>query len=267
MNRDRKAITLGHPSYVWRFGQDRRLALIRQYVPLEGRCILDVGCGLGMYVKKMRAFSQEVYGVDVDPEKVAEASRTLPNIQLAPAEKLPFPDGFFDVVLLHEVIEHVEDDRQAIREAHRVIKQGGRIVIFAPNRLYPLETHGIFWRGKYHFGNIPLVNYLPNSLRQRLCPHVRAYTRNDVRRLFEGLDVEIIVHTQIYPGYDKIAAHHPRMGAFLRRVTYALESTPLRAFGLSHFVVAERTADRQDLRIPLQSELFRLFQKNSYPKI
>jgi ubiquinone/menaquinone biosynthesis C-methylase UbiE len=240
VNRDRKAITLGHPSYVWRFGQDRRLALIREYAPLEGRRILDVGCGLGMYVKKMRAFSEEVYGVDVDPEKVAEASRTLPNIHLAPAEKLPFPDGFFDVVLLHEVIEHVEDDRQAIHEAYRVIKRGGRIVIFAPNRLYPLETHGIFWRGKYRFGNIPLVNYLPDFLRRRLCPHVRTYTRGDIQRLFEDLGVKVIVHTQIYPGYDKIAARYPRMGSFLRRVTYALEGTPLRAFGLSHFVVVEK---------------------------
>lgn len=120
------------------------------------------------------------------------------------------------------------------------------MVIFAPNRLYPLETHGIFWRGKYRFGNIPLVNYLPDFLRRQFCPHVRAYTRGDMRRLFEGLDVEIIVHTQIYPGYDKIAARRPRMGGFLRRLTYALESTPLRAFGLSHFVVVgkgQRTVD------------------------
>src|SRR5688500_1141958 len=47
---DVKAIRLGHPSYVWRRGQDRRLSLIRQHVDLEGRRILDVGCGLGMYV-------------------------------------------------------------------------------------------------------------------------------------------------------------------------------------------------------------------------
>jgi len=52
-----------------------------------------------------------------------------------------------------------------------------------------------------------------------------------------GLDVEVVVHTQIYPGYDKIAARYPRMGAFLRRVTYTLENTPVRVFGLSHFVV------------------------------
>ena len=100
MSPDDKAIALGHPSYVWRFGQGRRLALIRRHAPLEGKRILDVGCGLGTYVKKMRDFSQEVYGVDVDPEKVAEASRTLPNIRLAPAEKLPFPQYFANLVVV-----------------------------------------------------------------------------------------------------------------------------------------------------------------------
>src|SRR5215211_5212785 len=98
-----KFITLGHPSYIWRRGQDRRLSLIRQHVSLEGRRILDVGCGIGMYVEKFRRFSSDVYGVDVDPEKVSQASRTLPNISEAPAEALPFEDNAFDVVMLHEV--------------------------------------------------------------------------------------------------------------------------------------------------------------------
>src|SRR5438067_13564187 len=85
---DVKAIRLGHPSYVWRRGQDRRLSLIRQHVQLEGKRILDVGCGLGMYVEKFRQFSTDVYGVDIDAEKVAEASERLPNIYQAPAEAL-----------------------------------------------------------------------------------------------------------------------------------------------------------------------------------
>ena len=62
---DVKAIRLGHPSYVWRSGQDRRLTQIRRYVSLEQRRILDIGCGLGMYVDKLRRFSDDVHGVDV----------------------------------------------------------------------------------------------------------------------------------------------------------------------------------------------------------
>jgi SAM-dependent methyltransferase len=202
-----------------------------------------------MYVRAFRHFSQDVHGVDVDEEKVAEASRELPNIRVAPAEDLPYPSGVFDVVLLHEVIEHVTDDRRAIAEAVRVLRgcgsgeqePPGRLVVFAPNRLYPFETHGVYWRGHYRFGNIPLVNYLPDRWRRRLCPHVRAYTRRDVRQVLDGQPVKIIVHTQIYPGYDKIVRRYPLPGEMMRKGTYLLERTPLRIFGLSHLLIAEKT--------------------------
>jgi SAM-dependent methyltransferase len=243
-----KAILLGHPSYVWRFGQERRLDLIRRFVALEDRTILDVGCGLGMYVRAFLRFSQDVHGVDLDEAKVAEANRELDNIRAASAEDLPYPDGTFDVVLSHEVIEHVADDRKALAEAVRVLRNpdpgtgqpGGRLVLFAPNRLYPFETHGAYWGGRYHFGNIPLVNYLPDRWRNRFCPHVRAYTRRDIEGLLAGLPVRVIVHMQIFPGYDKVVHRRPWLGRRLRQVTYFLERTPLRAFGLSHFLVAEK---------------------------
>ena len=236
-----RAIRLGHPSYVWRFGQDRRFDLIRAHVVLEGRRILDVGCGLGMYIRRFRAFSEEVYGVDIDAQKVDEASRDLPNIRVAPAEDLPFTDRSFDVVLSHEVIEHVEDDRAALREALRVLFTGGHLLVFAPNRLYPFETHGCYWRGQFRFGNIPLINYLPDRWRRQLAPHVRAYTTRQLRRLLTGLPGEILFHTQIYPGYDNIVARRPAVGSLLRKITYGLERTPLRGFGLSHFVVIRKT--------------------------
>ena len=234
------AIALGHPSYVWRFGQKRRLGLIQKYAPLEGKRVLDVGCGVGMYLRAIRAFGGRVYGLDIDAQRAVQAHQLLPDVVVAPAEQLPFVQGSFDVVLLHEVIEHVKDDQCAIREAHRVLAPGGRMVIFAPNRLYPLETHGVFWRGQYHFGNIPLINWLPDPLRARVAPHVRAYTGRSLLRLFTGLPTRVVVHAQIFPGYDKIAARWPTLGQTLRGVTYVLEKTPLKFCGLSHFLVVEK---------------------------
>jgi len=178
--------------------------------------------------------------VDVDIERVREASVYLPNVRQASVELLPYPDQMFDIVLSNEVLEHVPDDRAAIHEAHRVLKPGGRLFVFTPNRGYPFETHGIFWRGKYHFGNIPFVNYLPNVWRNKLCPHVRAYTAGELRALFDGLDGQIILHRRIFAGYDNIIAKYPRIGRTLRAVTYAFEHTPLQIVGLSHFLVYER---------------------------
>ncbi len=172
-----KAAERGEPGYVWRSGQDRRLAMIREYSDLNGR-VLDNGCGLGTYLEAFgRVNSQAVrFGLEIEFDRAVEALAHAEGITLGVGEHLPFADNSFDAVLSNEVIEHVADDRAYAAEMVRVARPGGRILIFCPNRWYPVEQHGIYWRGDYKFGNIPLVNYLPNTLRNRLAPHVRAYT-------------------------------------------------------------------------------------------
>jgi SAM-dependent methyltransferase len=239
-----KAIQLGHPSYVWRYGQDRRLNMIRAFLPMEHASVLDVGCGIGTYVEKFRALHAQAFGVDVDLERVVRGNRDkgLDTLALGVSEALPFASESFDGVLLHEVIEHVTDDRDTILQAVRVTKRGGVVIVFAPNRLYPFETHGAYIGKKYVFGNIPLIGYLPDGLRTKFAPHVRAYRAADIRSLFDGCDGAIIAHTQVYPGYDKIAARRKELAGLFRNVTYTLENTPLRTFGLSHFVVWRKAA-------------------------
>ena len=112
---------------------------MRTYAHLENARILDVGCGLGLYVQRFRALSDDVHGVDIDPDKVRQAGELLPNIRQASAEHLPYPDNTFDVVLSHEVLEHVDDDLAAAREAYRVLKPG-TLIVFVPNRFYPRRT-------------------------------------------------------------------------------------------------------------------------------
>jgi SAM-dependent methyltransferase len=237
---DDEAARLGHPSYVWRAGQERRLSLVRRWAELEGARILDAGCGVGTYATQFRKFSPRVTGVEIDPGAAAQARRLGLDVVAAPAEALPFADASFDVVFSHEVIEHVEDDRRTAAEMARVTAPGGRIVLFCPNRLYPFETHGHYWRGRYHFGNTPFVNYLPGPLRDRLVPHVRAYTTSALTGLFDDLGVRVLHHSIVYPGFDNVAARRPQAGRLLRRLLYTAEHTPLRTFGLSHFLVLER---------------------------
>ena len=213
--------------------------MIRAYLPMEGVRVLDIGCGIGTYVEKFGSCGATAFGVDVDAERVTRGrhEKNLDTLALSVSEALPYANDIFDGVLLHEVIEHVNDDCETIHEAHRVTKHGGVVIVFAPNRLYPFETHGAYFGKKYVFGNIPFVGYLPDGLRNKFAPHVRAYRNRDMRTLFDGLNGEIIAHTQMYPGYDKIAARRKELASVFRNVTYALENTPLRNFGLSHFLV------------------------------
>lgn len=235
-----KRASLGHPSQIWTRGLERRLALMRRYVELEGKLVLDIGCGVGAFVRRLRELSPHVYGVDIDDERVAEGAREMPNLALAVGEHLPFSEGTFDVVLLHEVLEHVTDDQETLREAQRVLRPDGSVVVFCPNRLYPFETHGVFLGKRYLFGNMPLVNYLPDFWRKRLVPHARAYTKGGLRRLYRRAGLRARVHTYVFPGFDHVMAGSRAAGGALRAVLQPLEGTPLRIFGLSHFVVLEK---------------------------
>lgn len=236
-----KAALRGEPSYVWRAGQQRRLDMILRAAAERVRgLVLENGCGVGMYVEKLAPFGGTVLGLEYDFERAREARTLSPHIFNAAGESLPFPAQSVDLILSHEVIEHVQDDRAAVREMIRVLKTGGRAVIFCPNRGYPFETHGVYWRGKYYFGNKLFVNYLPRFLRDKLAPHVRVYSRRDLEKLFAGLPVQFIERTIIFGAYDNLIARFGPLGKFLRAALQFLEKTPLKIFGLSHFWVVEK---------------------------
>ena len=110
-----------------------------------GKKVLDFGCGSGYGTRRISEFAQEAYGVDVASDAVEYAKARYRNdnlhfLKINPPPPLPFPDESFDVVLSFQVIEHVSDDDAYLREAHRLLKPGGTLVVITPdrkNRLLP----------------------------------------------------------------------------------------------------------------------------------
>lgn len=236
-----KAARCGEPSYIWRAGQERRWQMILKSATEQAHgMILENGCGVGLYLEKFVPLAKIAVGLEIDWERAVVARRRQLEVLCAAGERLPFPNESFDLILSHEVLEHVGDDRLAMQEMARVLKKGGRLLLFVPNRGYPFETHGIYWKGKYRFGNIPLINYLPRRWRDRFAPHVRIYQRRDLEKLMRGLPLCLVSAMIIFGGYDNIIARFPTAGKILRFLLQTLEKTPLRIFGLSHFWVLER---------------------------
>jgi SAM-dependent methyltransferase len=235
-----KAALRGEPGYVWRSGQDRRLHMIQQWVELDNAVILDNGCGLGTYLHAFAPFTDRRFGLELEHDRAVKALPTAAGIVQSVGETLPFSTNTFDFVFSNEVIEHVQDDAATAAEMVRVVKPGGRILIFCPNRWYPVEQHGVYWQGEYKFGNIPLVNYLPNVWREKLAPHVRTYTKGKLLRLFADLPVRIVHHTRIFGGYDNIENRYPKLGKAIKTTLYTAEKTPLSVLGISHLLVLEK---------------------------
>jgi SAM-dependent methyltransferase len=93
--------------------------------------ILDVGCGTGGNLEMLEKFGA-AEGVDVSDEALEFCKSKGLKVHKGLAEKLPFTDASFDVVTALDVIEHLDDDVAGLKEMHRVLKAGGKTLVFVP---------------------------------------------------------------------------------------------------------------------------------------
>lgn len=244
---------LGKPGGVFSKGFERRLKMITKKIDLTNKKILDMGCGAGVWLNKFAEYTnpKNVFGSEYDVEAVTEL-KTMPNpipienIINCPGEDLAFADNFFDIVFHNEVLEHVQDDKKTLSECLRVLKPGGYMVFFTPNRGWPFEQHGVFIGEKYIWGNIPLLPWLPKYFYQKFAYHVRNYSNGDIKRFFRALSnkypLEIVLHTRIFPGFDGAVRRFGVVGKIIRSFFFLIEKTPLNFFGISHFVILKKVS-------------------------
>ena len=104
-------------------------ALARLLGPGSGRC-LDVGCGGGHFFSAPLELGWEVVGVDPSRDQLRVARERYPEVELvcADAARLPFTDGSLDAGYSTFTHTDIDDFAAALREAHRVLKQGARFV-------------------------------------------------------------------------------------------------------------------------------------------
>jgi 2-polyprenyl-3-methyl-5-hydroxy-6-metoxy-1,4-benzoquinol methylase len=235
-----KQVKYGSPSLGWTSGLEHRLRLVQKYIRFDNKMVLDVGCGVGMFMHQFKKLGARVSGIDADKDKVQIARKYFKNVSTCEAEKISYKQNTFDIVWLHEVIEHVENDKKAVEEAFRVLKPNGKLVIFAPNRLWPFETHGIFWRDKYRFGNKFLVTYLPNTIYKEMTPHVKNYFKKELFSLFKNFDYRLVHYQGVFPGFSNLKLKLGIIGNIVSGFFRFLEKTFLHIFGLSHLVIIEK---------------------------
>ncbi|MDR3577615.1 MAG: class I SAM-dependent methyltransferase [Anaerolineaceae bacterium] len=88
----------------------------------EVKSVLDVGMGSGVFAEQFAARGLQVSGLDANPEMLPAAQHYVPSgsFHEGTAEKLPFPDGSFDLVFMGLLLHETDDPLDAIKEAHRV---------------------------------------------------------------------------------------------------------------------------------------------------
>ena len=137
--------------------------------------ILDVGCGTGANLLMLSQFG-DAEGVDISEDALAFCrERGLEKVRLGAGEALPYDDGTFDLVTALDVVEHMDDDLAGLREMRRVLRPGGRVLLFVPTFMF-------LW-----------------GLQDDVSNHRRRYRLPELRRVLEqaGFEIERTTYANI----------------------------------------------------------------------
>jgi len=217
--------------------ESRRLALLARKTEMmrevlsgggsSGSAGLDVGCGQGQHVGRMRELGFDVSGIDVSPAQVELAGRKLGSpdlVRLGSVTGIPARDGAYDFVYVVNVLHHlesIEEQRRAVGELLRVLRPGGTLFI------HEINTRNILFR--FYMGYVyPSLNCIDEGVERWLLPHrLDAYT---------DAPVEQIRYFTFLPEFLP--------GAIVRLLTpieRMLEGSPLRVFS-AHYLAVLRKA-------------------------
>lgn len=152
------------PDFFWFRAKRGLIRILLERAPGKGGRILNVGAGVGEDMSVISAYGA-VHVVDTEPESIRLIPESLvAEKRVCDACALDYPDGFFDIALAFDTLEHIGNDRRAVQEMTRVLRPGGTLIV-----------------------SVPAFNFL-FSAHDRVLGHHRRYTMRSLNALMSGLE-------------------------------------------------------------------------------
>lgn len=110
------------------------ISLIEKY-KMRGK-VLDIGCAFGFFLKRVRPYFDEIYGLDISRFAIERAKKEVPSAKLRVVDLnndgLPYPDEYFDLITAFDVLEHTESIEKSLRKIIRKLDKNGYLIISVP---------------------------------------------------------------------------------------------------------------------------------------
>jgi len=202
---------------------------------LNRKRVLDPGCGNGCFAAKLARRAAYVCRVDIQMPHLEAFRQPIPGMQGA-GESLPFASENFGVVTMIEAVEYTDCDIALLKECCRILKPGGLVVHFTPNKLYPFESHLCPFGGFAIGSNSPMVPWFPEIHCEDNC-HARIYSRKRIFSMALGAGFQGLKCGYISPLLDSFT--FPFKESY-QRAARLLENSPVARFGVSIRAVLQK---------------------------
>jgi SAM-dependent methyltransferase len=178
------------------------IRICKRRLPYPGGTHLDIGAGRGELIRKLgEAISPKSFACDFHTDRFAAGNMPCAKVNLN-LEPLPYPDAGFELVTCSEVVEHLENYRALLREAYRVAKPGGLLIVTTPNVLNVNSRVRYLWSGFANlFGPLPVRNDKLYSTGGHISPIAYFYLAHALLDAGFGkleLDIDKVQRTSVF---------------------------------------------------------------------
>lgn len=222
--------------------------------------VLDIGCAYGEDIKKVCKNGDFVcFAIDIDKKESwpSSANDRIHFVQ-ADAESLPFKRNSFDIIIASEVIEHLNADREFLKEVHSLLKMGGNFFISTPPRYNYPSLIGKFIPKMFKNGLRRLI--YPNHKKMSgikeitsdgliIREHVREYLPSELLEIFKENKFQIL---GIYQGFLNIPAcllfdKYPLLIKIWEYFDFAISQLPFAINFKANFIISARKPEKEEL--------------------
>jgi 2-polyprenyl-3-methyl-5-hydroxy-6-metoxy-1,4-benzoquinol methylase len=180
---------------------EKRIAIIVPFIK-DGK-ILDIGCGSGGFLNWMKSYGWHTYGCDINDTACERARTRGLDIFWGQLEEAKYPDKFFDVITMNDVLEHIPSPSRVLCECYRILKEDGLLIVNLPN--FDCFDRKIFQGNWYHL-DAPrhLYHFSVSTLKWMLGKN--------------GFHIEKYKFKPLFPVFDKISLNYVRKNHPLPRI-------------------------------------------------
>lgn len=158
---------------------------IIQLIPTGDHKILDVGCGAGQTLKKLKELGKanEIVGIEIDEQVTRDLSGTLDRLYVGDVETmdLPYTEKYFDYILFGDVLEHLINPRRVLHSYRKLIKDDGFIIASIPNIKYYSVVLRLLFYDEFQYTDAGILD----------SSHLRFFTKKEIINMFKEENFEV----------------------------------------------------------------------------